>query len=131
VIRPAIRHLHRHPFARADERTGRLQKQPRRLDGDGVTGVVMMQVRIAADFVQMLLVIDGSRDQFAGVGDRAEQPHTRKRYRRGADRQPGGAGDDFVEVGHQQVVTRQRIPGWRQHVERRGDVAHVRAVDDA
>ena len=41
------------------------------MDGHRVTGGVMMQVRIGADFVQVLLVIDGGRNQFARIRDRA------------------------------------------------------------
>ena len=63
-----------------------------------------MTCHVAPDFIQMLLVVDGRGDDFAGICDRAAEDDVFERDDRRAGRNRPRGGDHGVEVGDQQIA---------------------------
>ena len=129
VVAP-IELAQRDAFAWADERARGLQKKAGGVNRRHMGPVALVQLRLIADFVEVLLVIHRRAHDLARVGDRAQQPHRCERHRH-SGRNLLDPCAQRVEVRDQDVMRRQRIPRHRQHVEGGRHVPHRRSLHDA
>ena len=106
------------------------KEKPDLLNDSGVGLVVVMELCVAAHFIEMLLIVDRRADDFAWIGDRAEElkifeGRYRQRSREGSVRGPVMP----PRLCDEQVVRRKRITITRQCIQGGRDIAHTRIFD--
>src|SRR5262249_40902969 len=92
-----------------DKSAARLEEKPDLVDYSHVRLVVMVQLRIAANFIQVLLIVDGSADDLARVRDRTQKLNGAQWHCGGARGKRTDSIRNFVEVCDQYIVCGKRI----------------------
>lgn len=122
MIVATIELAQRNALGCTDERARRFQKQARALDM--VNLVVMMQIRIAEHFFQVLLVVHRGCDNLSRVCDRTQQRNLRERNRPRARRYLQCCVSNLLQIRDQYIMFRKRI------MSRRKDLESFRYVPD-
>ena len=97
-------------FVRPNERTGGFQEEACLLNRDGVGLRVLVQLHVAFDLIEMLLIIHRRGYDLAWIRYRAEKLDLCQRKRRRFWRKPGYRFNNPIQIRNQYIVRRKRIP---------------------
>src|SRR5207244_12869023 len=96
----------------------------------GVRLAALVKLGITADLIEVLLIIDGRADHFAGIGDRTPESQPRNRQLWTCARYGSSTLCHSIEIGNEYVVGRQRVPIYRQEIKRRRHISHIGLFDE-
>jgi len=96
----------------------------------GVRLVTLVKLSITADLIEVLLIIDGSADHFARIGDGAPESQPRDRQLWTRSRYGSSTLYHSIEIGNEYVVGRQRVPVYRQDIKSRRHIPHIGIFDE-
>src|SRR5439155_26292846 len=130
VVVSPVEFSKRDSFTGPDQRAASFEEKTHLMNNGCMRFVVVMKRSIALHFVQMLLIIDGSADDFTGVRHWTQKPQPRYRQRWRIRRECARSLQDRVEIGNENVVGRKRITIRRQYIQRCSDIPDIGAFNE-